>query len=88
MGMNSGLFDSPNGRHSERSYQITRKKKVRAVTHYTFISVSATRLFRPFWPIKHRKKKWNIIGAFLYWSGLGGIGIDKKKVKRPQKKLK
>ena len=32
MGMNSGLFDSPNGRHSERSYQITRKKRVRAVT--------------------------------------------------------
>ena len=27
MGMNSGLFDSPNGRHSERSYQNTRKKK-------------------------------------------------------------
>ena len=27
MGMNSGLFDSPNGRHSERSYQITCKKK-------------------------------------------------------------
>ena len=27
MGMNSGLFDSPNGRHSGRSYQITRKKK-------------------------------------------------------------
>ena len=87
--MNSGLFDSPNGRHSERSYQITRKKVSAQLCNYTLISVSATHLFRPFLPIKHpKKKKWNIIGAFLYWSGLGGIGIDKKKVKQPQKKLK
>ena len=87
--MNSGLFDSPNGRHSERSYQIRVKKESAQLRNYTFISVSATHLFRTFWPIKHpKKKKWNIIGAFLYWSGLGGIGIDKKKVKRPQKKLK
>ena len=57
MGMNSGLFDSPNSRHSERSYQITHKKESAQLRNYTFISVSATRLFRPFWPIKHPKNK-------------------------------
>ena len=35
MGMNSGLFDSPNGRHSERSYQITRKKESAQLRNYT-----------------------------------------------------
>ena len=84
MGMNSGLFDSPNGRHSERSYQIMRKKRVRAVTQ---LHVNKCVGDTSFWPIKH-PKKWNVIGAFLYWSGVGGIGIDKKKVKRPQKKVK
>ena len=33
------------------------KKESAQLRNYTFISVSATHLFRPFWPIKHPKKK-------------------------------
>ena len=74
MATNLGYFESPNGHHSDRSYQIKCKKRIPRSCLMAHSKVGRQHVFLGLYTIK--KKNSGIIGG--YWSGLGGIGIDKK----------
>ena len=52
MATNLGFFESPNGHHSDRSYQIRCQKKI---PHRYLITLS--KVGGPFWPIYQEKQK-------------------------------